>query len=340
MTITPEKIAQFEQMIDKANNIAILMHANPDGDTIGSALGLYHLLKKTDKKLSLISTNYFADFYSFLPGANAIQIFDYNQKRVKNSVHEADLIFCMDFNAAHRVGKLEEVLNQAIAPKVLIDHHLFPDENFFDLMFSQPGKSSTAELLFEIIDASNYHSFLDKDAATNIFVGIMTDTGSFSHSCNDPQTFEISAKLIRFGLDVKKINDLVYNNSSEERLRLLGYAISEKLVSFQEYNAAYFSLSMDELKRFNEKAGFTEGIVNYGLAIKGVDFSALITEKPDVVKLSFRSKGNLNVNRFARDHFDGGGHVNAAGGRSYVTLEETIAKLEALLPKLQSEYYD
>jgi phosphoesterase RecJ-like protein len=340
MTITPEKIAQFEQMIDKASNIALIMHANPDGDTIGSAVGLYHLLNKLDKQVSVISTNRFADFYSFLPGINAVQIFDYNQKRVKNTLHDADLIFCMDFNAAHRVGKLEEVLNQTLAAKILIDHHLAPDESFFDLMFSQPGKSSTAELLFEIIIATKYSDLMDKAAATNLFVGIMTDTGSYSYACNDPRTFELSAQLIRYGLDVKKINDLVYNNSSEERLRLLGFAISEKLVSFPQYKAAYFSLSIEELKRFNEKPGFTEGIVNYGLAIKGIDFSTLITEKEDIVKLSFRSKGNLNVNRFARDHFDGGGHVNAAGGRSYSSLEETIKKLESLLPKLQSEYYD
>ena len=340
MTITPEKIAQLEQMIDGASNIALIMHANPDGDTIGSALGFFHLLNKTAKKVSVISTNHFADFYSFLPGANAVQVYDYNQKRVKATMNDADLIFCMDFNAAHRVGKLEEVLNQTLATKVLIDHHLFPDESFFDLMFSEPGKSSTAELLFEIIIASKYNDLMDKAAATNMFVGIMTDTGSFSYACNNPRTFELSAQLIRYDLDVKKINDLVYNNSSEERLRLLGFAISEKLMTFSQHKAAYFSLSKEELKRFNEKSGFTEGIVNYGLAIKGIDFSTLITEKEEIVKLSFRSKGNLNVNRFARDHFDGGGHVNAAGGRSHLSLVETIAKLESLLPKLQSEYYD
>ncbi len=340
MTITPEKIKQFESMIDAAQNIAIVMHANPDGDTIGSALGLFHVLNKTGKKVDVISTNHLADFYTFLPGSSRIKVFDYNQKIVANSLHSADLIFCMDFNAPHRVAKLEDLLNNTLSPKILIDHHLSPDESFFDLMFSVPGKSSTAELLFEILSKSKYNDLMDKAVATNIFVGIMTDTGSFSHSCNDPATFETTAELMRYGLNVKEINDMVYNNSSEERLRLLGYAISEKLVSFLQYKATYFSLSKEELKRFNEKPGFTEGIVNYGLAIKGIDFSALITEKEEVVKLSFRSKAKLNVNRFARDHFDGGGHVNAAGGRSHLSLTETIEKLETLLPRLQSEYYD
>jgi phosphoesterase RecJ-like protein len=340
MIITTEKIQQLESMIDNAEIISILMHANPDGDTMGSALGLYNALVKTGKKINVISTNHFADFYRFLPSTARIKVFDANNKEVKALIAEADLIFCMDFNAAHRTGKLEKTLNQAIAPKILIDHHLLPDENFFDLLFSQPGKSSTSELLYEILVETKYKDFIDKDVATNIFVGIMTDTGSFSHSCNDPATFETAGKLIRYGLNVKEINDLVYNNSSEDRLRLLGYAISEKLVTFPEYKAAYFSLSREELKRFKERPGFTEGVVNYGLAIKGVDFSALFTEKEDIVKISFRSKANLNVNRFARDHFNGGGHINAAGGRSHKSLEETIAKLEGLLPLLQTEYYD
>jgi len=340
MTITPEKITQFESLIDQADILSILMHANPDGDTMGSALALYNVLVKTSKKINVISTNHFADFYRFLPSTGKIQVFDSNNKKVKSLLAEADLVFCMDFNAAHRTGKLENTLNQSIAPKILIDHHLFPDENFFDLMFSEPGKSSTSELLFEILTESKYKDMIDKNAATNIFVGIMTDTGSFSHSCNDPRTFETAAKLIQYGLDVKQINDMVYNNSSEDRLRLLGYAISEKLVSFPAFKAAYFSLTQAELKRFKERPGFTEGIVNYGLAIKGIDFSALLTEKEDLVKISFRSKANLNVNRFARDHFNGGGHINAAGGRSYESLDATIKKLESLLPLLQAEYYD
>ncbi len=339
-TVSPEKVTQFESFINQANTISILMHANPDGDTMGAALGLYNTLVKTDKTIHVISTNHFASFYRFLPSTNKIRVFDADNKEVIQKLHNSDLVFCMDFNAPHRTGKLEKELSAFKGNKVLIDHHLFPDEDFFDLLFSEPGKSSTSELLFEILIQSKFANYIDKAIATDIFVGIMTDTGSFSHSCNDPATFETSAKLIRYGLNVKEINDMVYNNSSEERLRLLGFAISEKLVTFPEYRAAYFTLSKDELKRFKEKPGFTEGIVNYGLAIKGVDFSALFTEKEELVKISFRSKANLNVNRFARDHFDGGGHVNAAGGRSHLSLDETIKKLNSLLPLLQSKYYD
>ncbi|MCK5855971.1 MAG: bifunctional oligoribonuclease/PAP phosphatase NrnA [Bacteroidales bacterium] len=339
-TIVPEKIVKFESMIDQANTISILMHANPDGDTMGSALALYNVLVKTGKTIHVISTNHFADFYRFLPGTNKIRVFDADNKEVNKKIIASDLVFCMDFNASHRTGSLEDTLNKVKSPKILIDHHLLPDEDFFDLLFSEPGKSSTSELLFEILMLSKYKDMIDKDVATDIFVGIVTDTGSFSHSCNDPATFETSGKLIRYGLNVKEINDMIYNNSSEERLRLLGYAISEKLVTFPEYRAAYFSLSREEMKRFKERPGFTEGVVNYGLAIKGVDFAALFTEKEGLVKISFRSKANLNVNRFARDHFNGGGHVNAAGGRSLLSLDDTLKKLDSLLPLLQSDYYD
>ena len=337
--LADEKIALLESMVESAEQICIMMHANPDGDTIGSSLALYHSLKNRGKNVFTVSTDSFADFYTFLPGTDQINIYHTHAKKVTDLLHDADLIFCMDFNATHRTGKLEEVLNHTTAQKIMIDHHLYPDEDFFDLMFSKPGISSTAELLYLVLEKSRYLEFVDKDAATCIFVGIMTDTGSFSHSCNDPQTFEIAAKLIRYGLNVKEINDLVYNNSSEQRLRLLGFAISEKLAYRPESRAAYFSLSIGELKRFKEEPGFTEGIVNYGLAIRGVDFAALLTEKEDIVKLSFRSKGSLNVNRFARDHFNGGGHVNAAGGRSRDSLDKTIEKLERLLPELIN-YYD
>ena len=339
MTIDNDKINQLEKLIDNAKDIVLMVHANPDGDNLGSALGLYHVLKNAGKKPSIVSTDSFADFYTFLPGIDKVNVFYKSADIVKDLMHTAELIFCMDFNAPHRVGKLEDILKQTMAPKVLIDHHLYPDENFFDLMFSRPGTSSTAELLYHILKKSKYASDIDYNAALSIFVGIMTDTGSYSHSCNDPETFEVSAELIRYGIDVKKVNDLVYNNSSEQRLRLLGYAISEKLVSRPEHKAAYFTLSREELKRFNEQPGDTEGLVNYGLSIRGIDFSALLTEKEDLVKISFRSKENLNVNRFARDYFNGGGHINAAGGRSYENLEKTVEKLESLLPKLK-EYYD
>jgi len=181
-TVTPEKVAQFESFINQANTISILMHANPDGDTMGAALGLYNTLAKTDKTIYVISTNHFASFYRFLPATNKIRVFDADNKEVIQKLHDSDLVFCMDFNAPHRTGKLEKELSAFKGNKVLIDHHLFPDEDFFDLLFSEPGKSSTSELLFEILIQSKFANFIDKAIATDIFVGIMTDTGSFSHS--------------------------------------------------------------------------------------------------------------------------------------------------------------
>jgi phosphoesterase RecJ-like protein len=214
---------------------------------------------------------------------------------------------------------------------VLIDHHLMPDTDFFDLLFSEIEISSTSELLFVLIHKLGFENLMDKDIANNIFIGIMTDTGSFSYSCNSPETFEHTAQLIRYGLNVKEVHDKVYNDNPEDRLRLMGFSINEKLIVKKEFSSAYISLTQNELKQFNEKPGFTEGLVNLALSVEGVQFAAMMTEKNDFIKFSFRSKGGIDVNSIAREFFNGGGHKNASGGKLYIKMEDAIQLVEKVM---------
>jgi len=337
MTITPEKISKLEQYINDAQKIVLICHASPDADTIGSALAFCNILQQYGKEAVVVSPNVVPDFISFMAGVDNVIVDDNQGKTAKKSIKYADLLFAMDFNAPHRTSNLEQVMKESRAVKVLIDHHLFPDEDYFDLLFSEPGKSSTSELLFDILNTSIFKKFINTDIATNIFVGLMTDTGSFAYSCDKPETFETAAALIRHGVKVKETHDLVYNNNSVARLQILGDSIANRLRIFPEYHAAYFALSSEDITKYGNAEGLTEGIVNYALSIKGICFAALLTEKEDKIKMSFRSKGTYSVNEFARNHFEGGGHHNAAGGKSFLSLEETTKKLDKLLAKINIE---
>jgi len=337
MTITPNKILKLEQYINDAQKIVLICHASPDADTIGSALAFCNILKQYGKEAVVVSPNVVPDFINFMAGVDEVIVDDNQGKIAKKSIKYADLLFAMDFNAPHRTSNLEQVMKESRAIKVLIDHHLFPDEEYFDLLFSEPGKSSTSELLFDILNVSIFKKYINTDIATNIFVGLMTDTGSFAYSCDKPETFETAAALIRHGVKAKETHDLVYNNNSVARLQILGDSIANRLRIFPEYHAAYFALNSDDITKYGNAEGLTEGIVNYALSIKGICFAALLTEKDDKIKMSFRSKGTYSVNEFARNHFQGGGHHNAAGGKSFLSLEETTKKLDKLLAKINIE---
>lgn len=337
MTITPNKILKLEQYINDAQKIVLICHASPDADTIGSALAFCNILKQYGKEAVVVSPNVVPDFINFMAGVDEVIVDDNQGKIAKKSIKYADLLFAMDFNAPHRTSNLEQVMKESRAVKVLIDHHLFPDEEYFDLLFSEPGKSSTSELLFDILNVSIFKKYINTDIATNIFVGLMTDTGSFAYSCDKPETFETAAALIRHGVKAKETHDLVYNNNSVARLQILGDSIANRLRIFPEYHAAYFALNSDDITKYGNAEGLTEGIVNYALSIKGICFAALLTEKDDKIKMSFRSKGTYSVNEFARNHFQGGGHHNAAGGKSFLSLEETTKKLDKLLAKINIE---
>lgn len=321
-----------------SNNPCILLvtHTNPDGDAIGSLLGLYHYFTRNGFKTYAITPNNFPSFLQWLPGAGEIVRFSESGERAVEMINEADLIFNLDFNDPERLGKMEELILRSKAVKVLIDHHPYP-KKFNRLEICETTASSTAELIYLLLKQLENKPFLTLEVAEALYTGIMTDTGCFSYNSSFGQTFRITADLLESGIDRDRIFDRVYNNFSEDRMRLAGFALSKKMVVLPEYSTAYIWLTRKELDQFHHILGDTEGFVNMPLSIIGIRFSALFIEKKDRVKISFRSKGNFPANLFAAKHFKGGGHHNAAGGESEATLDETVKQFERLLTDYEDQ---
>ena len=326
-------IQAIKQTIEQATSIVITTHKSPDGDAIGSSLGWYHFLKNRGKKVTVIVPDAFPDFLKWMPLSEDIVYFDAQTDEATGMMNEADLIFSLDYNALNRIGDMGEVIASTKAAKIVVDHHQNPHD-FADEYFVDTDCCSTAQLIYELIDQLEGTNELTKEIGACLYCGIMTDTGSFRYPSTTAQTHRVIAHFLSLGVDGSKIHQQVYDTYSEHRLRLLGYALTNKMKVFPEINAAYISLSQKELKEFNFKKGDTEGLVNYPLSINGIKFSALITEKEQDISMSFRSKDNVYVNEFANQHFGGGGHIYAAGGKSDLTLDETIAKFEKLLKEL------
>lgn len=318
-------------LTDKDSQIGIVTHVNPDGDAMGSALGLYNwLLNAGYSHVWAMVPNAAPGFLHWMPGHG--QVLDASAKPVlaAQQMASATLLFCVDFNGPGRTGKLEQEVRASTARKVLIDHHPQPEEGF-DLVFSQTEVSSTAEILYGLMHDLGGSLHLDKAVAECLYTGILTDTGSFSFACNRPQTYEITARLIATGVDAAQVHQRIYSTYSANRMRLLGYCLSEKLRVLEAERTAYISLSRQDLKRFRHRPGDTEGIVNYAMSIAHIDLAALFIENKDHIRVSFRSAGQVDVNRFARRFFNGGGHVNASGGTVYKSLEETLAYFESII---------
>lgn len=329
-------IPEIKRAFYNAKNIIVIPHSYPDGDAIGSALGLYLTLKAAGKNAELISPNGFPDFLHCLPHCNEIIVANKTKYDLESLFNKADLLICVDFNMANRMGDLEKFVKKSNAVKILIDHHPEPEE-FCDYIYSNTSASSAAELVFQVIEQTGYNKYINTAIATNIYAGIMTDTGCFSYSSSNPNTFRVASELMKYGVNADTVYDNIYNNFSFERMRLLGLSLNEKMVFLPEYKTAFISLSAKELEDYKFKAGDTEGFVNYPLSIKGVVFSAIFIEKQKNIKISFRSKGNFAVNKFAIEHFNGGGHVNAAGGESYENLDKCVNKFIALLKNYENE---
>jgi len=326
-------IKEITRLLEDSDRILVVTHTNPDGDAIGSSLAMFHYLQALGKKASVVVPNKYPAFISWLPGDEHVIVCEENHKAAAQAFGDAQLVFCLDFNAIRRSGSLQELIAASPAPRVMIDHHPEPVVEDFTYMYGTTVTSSTAELIYDFIMEAGHGNLISKEIATSLFVGIMTDTGSFSFACNRPETFQATAGLLKTGIDAEYIHRKVYDTFSEDRLRLLGFSLSEKLVVLGEYATAYISLSMNELKRFNFQVGDTEGIVNYALSIRGIAMAVLLTERKGRIRLSFRSKGNFSVNDLAREHFQGGGHLNAAGGDAYDSLDNTIARLLGILPQ-------
>jgi len=311
------------KLFSSSENILLICHINPDGDAIGSQLALYHYLTAKGYKVGMMTPNYLQDFLKWMDGVDQINIYIKDRKICRKLIGEADLIVMLDFNQANRLGEAEDLVVKSNAKKILIDHHLDP-QDFADLTISEPSKCSTAELLHELICEIDQTQFMNKPYAEALYVGIITDTGNFEHGSYTSRTFRIVADLLESGVDKARVLNLIYNNYSVNRTRLQGYALNKRMVILSEYFTAYIFLTKDDLKEYNHVKGDTEGFVNLPLAIKGVLFSALFIEKDGFIKLSFRSKGEFPSNEFASKYFNGGGHLNASGGEYSDTMENTI----------------
>jgi len=330
-----EDIQAIKFLLATPKKIAIIPHRNPDGDAMGSTLGLYHFLLKNNHHPIVVSPNEFPDFLAWLPGSETVKIFEKDKKNTTKILEEAELIFTLDFNALHRVGEMEKVLEKLTVPFVMIDHHLSPDA-YATVTYSDTAFGSTCEMLYHFISFLGKKSEIDKTIGTCIYTGILTDSGSFRFPKTTGTTHRIIADLIDLGVENSEIPALLFDNSSFGKLQLLGRALQNMKV-LAEHKTAYTTLSQKELDGFEHVKGDTEGIVNYGLSIKGIVFAAIFIENVEekIIKISFRSQGDFDVNLFAREHFKGGGHCNAAGGKSETSMEETVKKFENLVSKLK-----
>lgn len=330
--MTQQDIKNIKQLLATPKHIIIVPHKNPDGDAIGSTLGLYHYLLKYNHDITVIAPNDYPGFLKWIPGENNILKYDSQTDDCDALIKKADIIFTLDFNALHRTGNMEPVLEQSKAIKILIDHHQEPDD-YATYIFSDVSMSSTCQMVYHFIDMLGDNDKIDTNIATCLYVGIMTDTGSFRFASTTSTTHRIIADLIEKGANNADIHNHVYDTNSYERLQLLGCALSNLKV-IPELRTAYISLSQKELNKYNFKKGDTEGVVNYGLSLENIVLAAIFIEdkQEDIIKISLRSKGNFSVNDLSRAHFNGGGHINAAGGRSELSLNETIKKFISILP--------
>lgn len=320
----------------KCSNIVIISHENPDGDAIGSSVGLAEILQNSGHRVSVILPNDYPDFLKWFSSTVEILIYESHKKDVEEKLKEADLLFCLDFNEVKRSGKLKKQLLKFSKPKILIDHHMQPSL-FCDYIISEPSYCSTAELIFDTAYKLNLASSINYNAAEALYTGILTDTGSFNHNISRANVFRVVSELLKYGINTDKIHSNVYHNFSIERMKLLGYCLNEKMEVLPELRTAVISLTKAEQAKYNFQIGDYEGFVNFPLSIKNIVFSALFIEKEGLIKASFRSKGSFPSNKFSKDHFNGGGHVNAAGGESRESLEKTLENFRHLLMRYKHQ---
>ncbi len=328
-------LQELKNILSSPKRISIVSHRNPDGDAMGSSLGLLHTLKQLNHEVTFVSPNEFPDFLAWLPKANETVIFEKETDKAKDILSHSDIIFTLDFNALHRTGDaMGSYLETLSVPMALIDHHELPD-NYAKHLFSDTSYGSTCQMIYDFINALGFNHLINKEVATCIYTGILTDSGGFRFPKTTPETHKCVAQLLERGANNSEIYNLLFDNSTYNRLQLLGRAL-QNLKILPELHASYITLSQDELDAFNFQKGDTEGIVNYGLSIKDVFITAIFIENKEegIIKISFRSQGNYDVNKFARKYFNGGGHINAAGGKSFSNLEETVNQFIANLANL------
>ncbi|WP_103070266.1 DHH family phosphoesterase [Aquimarina sediminis] len=331
-----DEINKIKGLLSTSKNIVIVTHKNPDGDAVGSSLALYHYLNAYKHNVTVITPNDYPDFLKWIPGQETIIKFDNNAHIAKSKIEEADLIFTLDFNHFSRSGDMEKTLSVAEATFVMIDHHQQPD-SYAKYMYSDTGMSSTCQMIYHFIEKLDDIEKITPKIATCIYVGMMTDTGSFRFRSTTSTTHRVVADLIDKGADNTSIHEKIYDTNTLSRIQLKGIALNNLKV-LPEYNTAYITLSQKELDQSDFKKGDTEGFVNLGLSITGIKFALIFIENKgdEIIKISLRSKGDFSVNEFSRNHFEGGGHHNAAGGRSNLSLSDTVEKFISILPSYKN----
>ena len=328
-------IELLQSLLATPKKIAIIPHRNPDGDAMGSTLGWYHFLLQLNHQPIVIAPNDFPEFLAWMPGSEKVVIYENNKPKTTAILQECELIFTLDFNALHRTGEMENVLKTLTVPFIMIDHHQMPDD-FATITYSDTSFGSTCQMVYNTICYLGKKDLIDLTIGTCLYTGILTDSGSFRFPKTTGEVHRIIAEFIDLGVKNTEIPNLLFDNNSYDRMQLLGKALQNMKV-IPEHKTAYTSLSQKELYDFHYVKGDTEGFVNYGLSIKGIVFAAIFIENKDegIVKISFRSQGDFDVNEFARSHFNGGGHINAAGGKSIDTLANTITKFEQLVANIK-----
>jgi bifunctional oligoribonuclease and PAP phosphatase NrnA len=328
-----ENVLELKALLAAPKHIVILSHRNPDGDAIGSSLATQKYLHKLGHSTKVVFPSEFPDFVEWMEGASEIVIYDKDKDKATEAIKAADMFFCLDFNGLSRIDDLGKIVEaQRNIPKVLIDHHIDP-EDFADFVLSDISASSTCELVYEFIHLLGDRALLDAHIGTDLFVGILTDTGSFKYATS-AKLYRIAADLLELGVDDYNIQDRLFNSMTEKQLRIMSHCLSSRVMKiFDEYCTGIIVLSQHDYKRFDIQRGDTEGIVNYILKIKHIRFAILVTEQPNIVKLSLRSIGDFSVQEIAQKYFKGGGHKNASGGISYQTLWGTVDTLKKIFPK-------
>lgn len=330
--ISHSLISKVSSLIDECEKVVIVTHVSPDGDAIGSSLGLYHYLTELGNTVDIIVPNAFPEFLKWMSGSKEILDYEKYSDYAQRLIEEAELIFCLDFNIPKRIHDMAAYVVGSNAKKVMIDHHPDPSD-FCDVVISYPEISSTCELVFRVICRMGDFERISKASAEAIYTGMMTDTGGFTYNSNRADIYYIIGELLKKGIDKDQIYSNVYKNYSADRFQMMGYLLSEKMKIYPEYNTALISLTQEEQKRFHSKKGDTEGFVNLPLNIKDIIFAVFLREDNEMIKISLRSQGEFPCNKFAAQCYNGGGHLNASGGEFYGTLDEAKAIFEKALPE-------
>ncbi len=326
-------IERLRALINGVQRIAITCHKSPDGDALGSTLALCHVLRRLGKDATVVTPDMAPKALEFIPGVRDLVVFTKHEVRARRILTEAQAIFCLDFNSLHRIDRLGEIIEPLSTTRVLIDHHLDP-EDAFDLSISFPEASSTCELVFRVLMQMGLLRMMDRQAASCLYVGLLTDTGGFAYSCDNPEFYEILSSILRRRIDRVNLYNKAMNTFSADSLRLQGYAISEKMQLFPDQGAALIVLDKSDLDRFNYNRGDTETLVNKPLAIPGIYWSVFLREDADRIKVSCRSQGDFSVSDICSRYFNGGGHENAAGGEFYGTIDEAVQAFRQVLADL------